>query len=362
MGPPPNTRDPAERLTEVRVKLPLDIREITSASKDAREQREQPLNVAVFVDKDAPEELVEAVRARLSPQTSSARLHIAVAEPGVLLSLAPDADAVVALLGSGADSMRGSLAEARGHYVPSAALALGTDRDLVSRRLGHPLLDTLVGEDAERLADEALSAWLADRLSAKRLALATNFAFMRKAVAEESVKATAFQNAVIGVVAILPGADMPLMTANQAKMLLQIAAAYGQPLGSERIKELAAVVGGGFAFRTVARELLSFVPGVGWALKGGVAYAGTLAMGSAAIAYFERGADLSEVLREARSARDRAMAQARARMKRGDAARSNVVGGYVPARAGEPAGGGSGDAGGASTGSAAPNSAGTGGI
>jgi len=316
----------------------LDIREITSASKDAREEREQPLNLAVFVDPDSPDVLLEAVRSRLSPQTSAARLHIAMAEPGLKLSLAPEADAVVALIGSGTDSMRGSLADAREHYVPTAALALGSDRDLVSRRLEHPLLDTLVDEDAEHLVDDDLGAWLADRLSAKRLALATNFAFMRKAVAEESVKATAFQNAVIGVVAILPGADMPLMTANQAKMLLQIAAAYGQPLGSERIKELAAVVGGGFALRTIASELLSFVPGVGWVLKGGIAYAGTLAMGAAAIAYFERGADLSEVLREARAARDQAMAQARARIKRHERWRPgpNATTTYAPAIGAQP--------------------------
>ncbi len=300
------------------MKLPLDIRDITRASEKAREEREQPLRIAVFVDPDTPDSLLDVVRSRFTPQTSAARLHIAVAEPDVRLSLAADADAVVALLGSGSDSMRESVADARERYVPTAALALGTDRDLVARRLGHPFLDTLVGEDAEALVDDALAEWLVDRLSAKRLALAANFGFMRKAIAEESVKATAFQNAVIGVVAILPGADMPLMTANQAKMLLQIAAAYGQPLGSERVKELAAVVGGGFALRAVTRQLLTFVPGVGWALKGGIGYAGTLAMGAAAIAYFERGADLSEVLVEARAARDRAMDEARTRLRRGE--------------------------------------------
>ena len=40
------------------------------------------------------------------------------------------------------------------------------------------------------------------------------------------------------LVVFIPGADMPIMTLNQAKMLLQIAAAYGQPLSAERIKEL----------------------------------------------------------------------------------------------------------------------------
>ena len=298
--------------------LPVDIREITNASKRAREEREKPVRIAVFVDPDAPDVLIETVRDRFRPQSAGARLHIAMAEPGLILTLAPDADAVIALVGSGTPAMASSLAAAREDYVPTALLALGRERDSLARQLDHPVLDTLVDDDAVHLVEARLGDWLADRLSSKRLALASNFAFMRKAVAEESVKATSFQNAVIGVVAIIPGADMPIMTANQAKMLLQIAAAYGQPLGAERIKELAVLVGGGLALRTVARELLAFLPGIGWALKGGIAYAGTLAMGTAAIAYFESGADAGEVLRHATAARDHAMAEARARLRRGE--------------------------------------------
>jgi uncharacterized protein (DUF697 family) len=90
---------------------------------------------------------------------------------------------------------------------------------------------------------------------------------------------------------------MPLMTMNQGRMLLQIAAAYGQPLDTERIKELGAVVAGGFLFRTFARELVGLIPGFGWAVKGGIAYSGTIAMGTAAIEYFEDGADLGGVVK-----------------------------------------------------------------
>jgi uncharacterized protein (DUF697 family) len=46
-------------------------------------------------------------------------------------------------------------------------------------------------------------------------------------------------------------------------------------------------VGAGFAFRTVARELLDVVPFAGWAVKGAVAYTGTRAVGEAAERYFE---------------------------------------------------------------------------
>jgi uncharacterized protein (DUF697 family) len=141
-----------------------------------------------------------------------------------------------------------------------------------------------------------LGAWLTDTLGSKRLALAHNFAFMRRAVAEDAVKTTAWQNALVGAVTPIAGADMPIMTANQAKMLLQIAAAYGEPLGVERVKELLAIVSGGYLMRAVARQALTIVPVLGWAIKGGVGYTGTLAMGKAAVQYFEDGDDLGQVL------------------------------------------------------------------
>jgi phospho-N-acetylmuramoyl-pentapeptide-transferase len=50
-----------------------------------------------------------------------------------------------------------------------------------------------------------------------------------------------------------------------------------------------AVIGAGLGFRAVARQALAFVPGVGWAVKGGIAYAGTRALGKAAATYFEKG-------------------------------------------------------------------------
>jgi uncharacterized protein (DUF697 family) len=81
-------------------------------------------------------------------------------------------------------------------------------------------------------------------------------------------------------------------------MLLRIAAAYGQPLGTERVKELGAIIAGGFAFRTIARQFLGLVPGFGWAVKGSIAYGGTVAMGKAAIEYFEEGADVGSIARD----------------------------------------------------------------
>lgn len=287
------------------MKMPLDIRDLVSSGANLREEREKPIRIAVFVDTEAADEAVEALRAALRPQMSTARLHVEPVLPGDVMVVDSGADAVIALAGPGT-TLTDSLARARDNFVPTAVLVVGEERFDAAARLDHPLLDTIVGETPDAVIG-ALGHWLADRVNSKRIALASNFAFVRRAVAEEAVKNTAFQNGVIGGVAIIPGADMPLMTANQAKMVLQIAAAYGVPLGVERIKELAAVVGSAFVFRTVARQALAFIPGFGWAVKAAIGYTGTIAMGYAAIEYFEEGGDVHGLAERLREARDRAV-------------------------------------------------------
>ena len=120
-------------------------------------------------------------------------------------------------------------------------------------------------------------------------ALAARLPVVREAVVESIVRRFARQNGVLGVAIFIPGADFPVLTLNQLRMVFRIAAAHGEEIDRERIPEVLAVVGAGLGFRTVAREALGFVPGLGWAIKGGVAYAGTKALGKAATAYFEQG-------------------------------------------------------------------------
>lgn len=285
--------------------LPMDkVGDIVKAGSALRTERDRELRVAVFIEADAPDDLVQVLRDLFVPRTINARMVIEATEPATKLIVADSADVLIAVGGSGTMGLPASLAEARTRGVPSVLLALTDDVHGVAMRMGHPILDTLVAQDAERLVTDSLAKWLVDRLPSKRFALAHNFPFLARAVAEEAVKATAWQNAAIGLVAIIPGTDMPLMTANQAKMMLQVAAAYGQDIGPARIRELIAVVGGGFLLRALARQALTAVPGVGWVVKGGVAYSGTLAMGFAAIRYFESGLDVSQVIDRLRAVRD----------------------------------------------------------
>lgn len=148
-------------------------------------------------------------------------------------------------------------------------------------------------EDAAQRLSSRMGEWVIGASPEKKLAFACALPFVRRPLSLDAVNVTAVENAGVGLLVFVPGADMPVMTLNQIKMLLQIAAAYGQDLDAERIKELAAVVGGGLVFRNVARSAIGVVPVLGWAIRSGVGYAGTIAMGRAAIEYFEKGGGLS---------------------------------------------------------------------
>jgi uncharacterized protein (DUF697 family) len=290
------------------------MRDLLKAGEKYSAEREKPVRVAVLIDAESGDEAVAALRTALTPQTGRAMLHVEGLVPGELVEVDASADVVIALAGP-RGTVAPSLARARERAIPAVAVGLDEDRDQLASRLSHPVLDCVADTDVDRMTDK-LGHWLADRVPGKRVALAANFAFVRRAVAEEAVKATSFQNAVIGGVVIIPGADLPLMTANQAKMVMQIAAVYGEPLGAERVKEIASVVGGAFVLRAVARQFVGLVPGFGWAIKAGIGYSGTLAMGYAAIEYFEAGGSFHGLGEKLQEARDRAVENARLRRTR----------------------------------------------
>jgi len=297
--------------------LPVDVRALYDAGKRLKEDRERPVRIAVLVEVDAPDALIEAARAELHPKTSGGIVDVELIEPGQTLRVRSETDAVIVLAGSGA-TITGVLGDLRERAIPTAVVAVREDRTAFSRLIHHPENDVLVDLDPVELIRGRLADWTMSRMEKLRTALGHNFEFVRRAVARDAVRRCAWQNAAIGIVVFVPGADMPLMTMNQGRMLLQIAAAYGQPLETERIKELAAVVAGGFLFRTFARELVGLIPGFGWAVKGGIAYSGTLAMGSAAIAYFEDGADLGGVVHALTERAGEAVARVKQLRPRGD--------------------------------------------
>jgi uncharacterized protein (DUF697 family) len=134
---------------------------------------------------------------------------------------------------------------------------------------------------------DAIARAVARKLGEDGTALAARLPSIRGAVCHDLISSFSKKNAIIAAAVFIPGVDMPVLTLNQARLVLRIALAYGQDIDRERAFELLGVVGLGFGLRTVARELLDLVPVAGWAVKGAVAYAGTKAIGEAAVRYFE---------------------------------------------------------------------------
>ena len=346
--------------------LPLDIPALLHAATDIDAARNTPLAVSVYLDETAPGDVVGHVRSAFASAGARTRVTLGYLDDGALPEPYGADDMVVIVagesprIGEAAAHVRGAgipvmVATASPHAVIAAAEATGfpiPEGDVVAPDMTRPTpwgdaaetvarrmtagrteeeaaeapealeaVERAVPVEAEPAADEPIELtdeaaadldrrmgeWIIAACREKKLAFALAFPFVRRPLSLDAVRATAIQNAGVGVVVFIPGADMPIMTLNQAKMLLQIAAAYGQPLSAERIKELAAVVGGAFLFRNIARTAVGVVPVLGWAIKGAVGFAGTEAMGRAAIEYFEAGGDIVGVASVVQKARDEAV-------------------------------------------------------
>ena len=55
-----------------------------------------------------------------------------------------------------------------------------------------------------------MGEWVVAAFKQKRLAFAQAFDFVRRPLSSESVRATSIQNAGVGLVVVIPGADMPI--------------------------------------------------------------------------------------------------------------------------------------------------------
>ena len=101
---------------------------------------------------------------------------------------------------------------------------------------------------------------------------------------------------IFGIVlgAFASAGDTVAITAIQMMLLLHIEAAYGRDPDVARMWQLLPVIGGGLGWRTLARELAGFVPVAGIAIKGAIAYAGTIVVGEGVMFFLEHGDHMSK--------------------------------------------------------------------
>jgi uncharacterized protein (DUF697 family) len=131
-----------------------------------------------------------------------------------------------------------------------------------------------------------IAATIAGRMGERAIGLAAKLPVLREPVCRSLTESFARKNALLAAAIFIPGADFPVLTLNQLRLVLRIAAAHGQEIDAQRAPEVIAVIGGGLGFRALAHQLVGVVPVAGWAVQGAVAYGGTKALGEAALRWF----------------------------------------------------------------------------
>lgn len=115
------------------------------------------------------------------------------------------------------------------------------------------------------------------------------FPIMRNKVADNIINTCSFQNAAIGAISFIPGADMPLMTLNQARMILELAAIYNYPIDEDRIIEMVVLVISAFAMKMLSNYLTDNCKISKVVINGVFGFGGTQLLGNIAKSYFASG-------------------------------------------------------------------------
>lgn len=135
----------------------------------------------------------------------------------------------------------------------------------------------------------------------RKLSLARNYPLFREAVANDVINETSVANASYsfstGLAEIVPVLDIPfnvadmiILTKAQAFMIYRLGLIFGlSTRWQDHLAAFGSTIGFGFVWRTIARQLVGLVPGVGILPKVAIAYAGTYAMGRGALEWYHTG-------------------------------------------------------------------------
>jgi len=154
--------------------------------------------------------------------------------------------------------------------------------------------------DADSLATQFIPRVI-DVLRDRQIALARQYPLFRLAIARNLILDTSLANATYalgtGLAEIVPAlnipfnvTDMVILTKNQALMVYKLGLMLGlSTRWQEHMAELGGVIGAGFLWRQLARELIGLIPGWGIVPKVAIAYAGTYAVGEAILRWYQTG-------------------------------------------------------------------------
>ena len=200
-----------------------------------------------------------------------------------------DADGLIRVLaGAPTEEDEQELKAAKRANVPVVVVQTGTEDFDIPYVLATDVVKCRPGEG---FPVEEIAIAVAARLGEAGTGLAARLPVLREPLCRELIESFARKNGILAVAIFVPGADFPVLTLNQIRLVLRLGAAYGVEIDQQRLPEVLATVAAGFGLRAAARQLLGAIPIAGWAVKGGIAYAGTRALGEAAMRYFQNVAE-----------------------------------------------------------------------
>ena len=180
--------------------------------------------------------------------------------------------------------------------------------DTATQPLSAPLAGAIAEYTIARIDREALRGRLfphvIDRCKGVEIAVGRRLPALRETVAAKvtrdaasSALKVAAASAVVdhvpllGIVlgAVATAGDLVAITGIQIVLMMQIGATYGKDPDMARIWELLPIVGGGLGWRALSREISGFIPVAGIAIKGAIAYAGTIVVGEGVGFFYEHG-------------------------------------------------------------------------
>ncbi|HYP40096.1 MAG TPA: GTPase [Chloroflexia bacterium] len=220
----------------------------------------------------------------------------------VAATSAAGADAILLLLDAGAGLRQGDadllkyLQELRRPVVIALNKIdlLGRDYQQVvndaSAKLGTSVIP-ISAKKGTNVAEKLVPA-LVDALPDLAVALGRELPALRRSASNRVIKQSTMLNTAVGAEPI-PFIDIPVLLTTQVRLVLRIAAIYGEPFTSRHAKELITTIAGGLAFRYLAQQGAKLVPTGGWAIAAGIAAVGTWSIGQVAVEYFESGKRLT---------------------------------------------------------------------
>lgn len=144
-----------------------------------------------------------------------------------------------------------------------------------------------------------------DILPGKQLALGRQFPLFRVAICRQLISESCFSNAAYafstGLAEVVPTLDIPLNVAdmfvlskNQAFLVYRLGLTLGlSTRWQDYVTEFGGILGSGFFWRQVARQLVGLIPAWGIVPKVAVSYAGTYVVGNVVLQWYLTGKQLT---------------------------------------------------------------------